>query len=108
MHDTVLQVPHPINDPVRAYAPGSADRAQLKDALAKVAGEIVEIPCVVGGQRVNTGRVMDVVMPHDHRHVIARFHRADGDTADRAIRAALAARRDWAALRWEARAAVFL
>jgi 1-pyrroline-5-carboxylate dehydrogenase len=108
MHDTVLQVPHPLNEAVRAYAPGSVERAQLKDALAKVASEVVEIPCVVGGQRVNTGRVIDVVMPHDHKHVIARFHRADGDTADRAIRAALDARREWASLRWEARAAVFL
>jgi 1-pyrroline-5-carboxylate dehydrogenase len=108
MHDASPAIPHPINEPVLGYAPGSPERARLKDELAKVAGEIVEIPCVIGGERITTGAVMDVVMPHEHRHVIARFHRADPDLADRAIRAALDARREWSALRWEARAAVFL
>jgi 1-pyrroline-5-carboxylate dehydrogenase len=108
MHDASPAIPHPINEPVLGYAPGSPERARLKAELAKVAGEIVEIPCVIGGERITTGAVMDVVMPHEHRHVIARFHRADPDLADRAIRAALDARREWSALRWEARAAVFL
>ncbi len=60
---------------------------------------MVEIPCVVGGQRVRTGKLREVVMPHRHKHVIARFHAADEDVAERAIRAALAARREWAAMR---------
>jgi 1-pyrroline-5-carboxylate dehydrogenase len=80
----------------------------MKDALAKVASEIIEIPCVIGGQRYTTGRFMDVVMPHSHRHVIARFHCADAGLAEQAINAALAARRAWADMRWEARAAIFL
>jgi len=108
MHDATPSVPSPINEPILGYAPGSPERATLKAALAKAAGEVVEVPCVIGGERVTSGKLMDVVMPHDHRHVLARFHRADGDLAERAIRAALAARRDWAAMRWEARAAVFL
>ena len=59
-----------------------------------------------GGQHVWTGLIREVTMPHRHKHVIARFHAADEDTAQRAIRAALAARREWSHTPWEARAAV--
>ncbi len=108
MFDAVVSVPPSKNEPTLDYAPGSTERARLKDALAKVASEIVEIPCVIGGERVTTGRLVDVVMPHRHKHVIARAHCADEQLAQRAINAALDARREWASMRWEARAAVFL
>lgn len=108
MFDAVVSVPPPKNEPTLDYAPGSAERTRLKDALAKVASEIVEIPCVIGGERVTTGKLVDVVMPHRHRHVIAQAHCADEQLAQRAINASLDARREWASMRWEARAAVFL
>ncbi|HEY5927760.1 MAG TPA: L-glutamate gamma-semialdehyde dehydrogenase [Kofleriaceae bacterium] len=108
MHDAIVQVPEPINEPIFLYPPGSPEKARLKAALADIEREVVEIPCVVGGQRVTTGKIREVVMPHRHKHVVARFHAADPDTAERAIRAALEARREWSAMRWEARAAVLL
>jgi 1-pyrroline-5-carboxylate dehydrogenase len=108
MHDAIVSIPDPINEPILSYAPGSPEKARLKAALAEIEREVVEIPCVVGGQRVTTGKVREVVMPHRHKHVVARFHAADPDTAERAIRAAVDARREWSAMRWEARAAVLL
>ena len=108
MHDAVIHVPDPINEPILGYAPGSAEKARLKAALADIEREVIEIPCVVGGQRVTTGKIREVVMPHRHRHVVARFHAAEPDTAERAIRAALEARKEWSAMRWEARAACLL
>jgi len=108
MNDAVLHVPDPINEPVLSYAPGSREKAQLKAALADVEREVVEIPCVVGGERVFTGRTVDITMPHRHRHVIARYHCADAELAERAIRACAHAKHDWAALRWEARAAILV
>jgi len=108
MHDAIVSVPQPVNEPVLGYAPGSAERSTLKAALAAVEKEVVEIPCVVGGERVLTGKIKEVTMPHRHRHVIARFHAATEDVAQRAIRAATEAQREWAAMRWEARAAVLL
>jgi 1-pyrroline-5-carboxylate dehydrogenase len=108
MHDAIVSVPDPVNEPVLGYAPGSPERARLKEALANVEREVVEIPCVVGGERVRTGNIREVRMPHRHRHVVARFHAADEHVAERAIRAALDARREWSALRWEQRAAVLL
>jgi 1-pyrroline-5-carboxylate dehydrogenase len=108
MHDAIVQVPNPINEPVLGYAPGSPEKAQLKAALARMAGEEIEIPCIIGGERVKTGRLERVVMPHDHGHVLARFHVAGPDELERAIRAALDAKREWEAMRWESRVAVFL
>src|SRR6478672_8970993 len=108
MNDAIVNVPEPINEPLLGYAPGSAEKARLKQALAAIEKEVVEIPCVVGGERVFTGKIREVRMPHRHRHVIARFHAATEDVAERAIRAAVAAQREWADMRWEARAAVLL
>jgi 1-pyrroline-5-carboxylate dehydrogenase len=108
MHDAIVHVPPPVNELVLGYAPGSPEKARLKAALAAIEGEVVEIPCVVGGKRITTGKTRNVVMPHRHGHVIARFHAATDEVAEQAIKASLAARRDWAAMRWEARAAILL
>src|SRR5438445_6799056 len=108
MNDAIVNVPTPINEPVLGYAPGSPEKARLKQALAAIEKEVIEIPCVVGGQRIHTGKIREVRMPHRHRHVVARFHAADEDVADRAIRAAVEARHRWAAMPWESRAAILL
>ncbi len=108
MHDAIVSVPEPINETVRGYAPGSPERAAVKAALKQIEGEVIEIPCVVGGARIHTGVIKDVVMPHRHQHVIARYHAATPEVAEQAIRAALVARKEWSAMRWEARAAVLL
>ncbi len=108
MVDAVLHVPPPVNEPILSYAPGTPEKAALKAELARLSGEIAEIPCVIGGERVFTGRVDAQVMPHRHAHTVARFHLADADVALRAIHAAADARREWASMRWEARAAIFL
>jgi 1-pyrroline-5-carboxylate dehydrogenase len=108
MHDAIVSAPPAINEPVLGYAPGSTERTRLKAALAAVESEVVEVPCVVGGERIRTGKIREVVMPHRHKHVVARFHAATDDVAERAILAALDARREWSALPWDARAAVLL
>jgi len=108
MHDAVVHVPDPINEPIYSYAPGSAEKARLKAALADIEREVVEIPCVVGGEYIKTGKIREVVMPHRHKHVVARFHAAEPDTAERAIRAAMEAKKEWSSMRWEARAACLL
>jgi 1-pyrroline-5-carboxylate dehydrogenase len=108
MNDAIVHVPEPVNEPMYLYAPGSPERARLKGALGEIEHEVVEIPCVVGGQHVRSGKIREVVMPHRHKHVVARFHAAEPETAERAIRASLEARREWSAMPWESRAAVLL
>ena len=108
MFTGISQVPPPRNEPVRSYAPGSAERASLQAELARQATTVVEIPCVIGGRAVYTGRTRTLTMPCDHQHLLAHVHLAGpSDVAD-AAHAAEAARADWANLSWESRAAVFL
>ena len=102
------RVPAQHNEEVRSYAPGSAERAELKDRLGTMSGERIEIPLVIGGQRVLSGNVGQSVMPHAHKHVLADFHKAGPEHVAQAVRAARDAQHDWANRPWEDRAAVFL
>ena len=108
MSTGVFHLPQPVNEPVRDYPPGSPERASLKARLDEMAGRQIEIPMVIGGEEVRTGRTADVVMPHDHQHVLGQYHQGGEEEVARAIAAAADARREWAELSWEARAAVFL
>ncbi|HEX5831202.1 MAG TPA: L-glutamate gamma-semialdehyde dehydrogenase [Gemmatimonadaceae bacterium] len=102
------RVPPPVNEAVKGYAPGSPERAELKHRLAAMAGERVEIPLVIGGERVRGGETRQAVMPHDHRHVLADFHTASREHVRQAVDAAARAHADWSNWAWEDRAAVFL
>jgi 1-pyrroline-5-carboxylate dehydrogenase len=97
-----------VNEPVRSYAPGTPERAALKSRLAAMAGEVADIPVVVGGRAHHTGTVAAVVMPHDHQHVVGQAQQATPELVRRAIDAAAIAHRDWSARPYEERAAVFL
>ncbi len=100
--------PSPVNEPVREYAPRSAERAALERALATIAGDAPEIAPVIGGRRVTTGQTRAVVMPHDHRKTLALAHLGGETEAAAAIAAAAAAWPEWSAMAWEERAAIFL
>jgi 1-pyrroline-5-carboxylate dehydrogenase len=101
-------VPTPVNDPPKSYAVGSAERAEIKTRLASMADERIDIPIIIGGREIRTGRTTQAVMPHAHRHVLADTHQAGEAEIQQAIDASLAARHDWAAWPWEDRAAIFL
>ena len=102
------RVPTPVNETIKGYAPGSPERAALKERLRSMSSEKIEIPLIIGGKEFRTGDVADTVMPHNHRHVLARSHRANESSIDDAIRASQEAAKDWANWSWEDRAAVFL
>ncbi len=107
IHATV-RAPLPVNEPVLSYAPGSAERATLKATLEKLAGERIDIPMVIGGKQVRTGKTGEARMPHDHRHVLATYHEGDTSHVQAAIDAALAAKPAWSAMSFAERAAIFL
>jgi 1-pyrroline-5-carboxylate dehydrogenase len=102
------RVPVPVNEPVRSYAPGTPERRELKMQLDLLARERIEIPVVIGGERIFTGDTSQAVMPHDHAHVLADWHQARPEHVTRAIEAAARAHAEWASWPWEDRAAVFL
>ena len=102
------RVPPAVNEPVRSYAPGSPEKLALKERLSAMSKERIDIPMIIGGAEVRTGDLSQSVMPHDHRHVLADWHRATPAHVEQAISAANDARAEWANWAWEDRAAVFL
>jgi 1-pyrroline-5-carboxylate dehydrogenase len=102
------RVPPPLNEPVRSYAPGSPERASLKARLAAMAAETIEIPLVIGGKDIRTGSTERSVMPHDHAHTLAIYHKASEQHVVQAIEAACAAHHEWSRWAFEDRAAVLL
>ncbi|HEX2093029.1 MAG TPA: L-glutamate gamma-semialdehyde dehydrogenase [Longimicrobiaceae bacterium] len=106
--NSIPQVPAPRNEPVLSYAPGASERETLKTALKQMSGEQIEIPVIVGGREIRTGNTESSVMPHDHGHVLATWHRAGEAEVRQAVEAAREAQREWANWPWEDRIAVFL
>ncbi|MEW6336179.1 MAG: L-glutamate gamma-semialdehyde dehydrogenase [Acidobacteriota bacterium] len=104
----VIRVPQPINEPVKSYAPGSPERASLKARLRDLKATEVEVPLIIGGEEVRTGRLGTCVIPHAHGHVLARYHKAGKAEVERAVAAAAQARRTWSRMPWHERAAVLL
>jgi 1-pyrroline-5-carboxylate dehydrogenase len=108
MSDGIFRVPEPYNEPVRGYAPGSPERASLERRIASMSGERVEAPCVIAGEEVRTGDTFVVRAPHRHDLELADVHAAGRTEVQRAIDASVAAQHDWAAMRFEDRAAIFV
>jgi len=100
--------PSPVLEPPHAYAPGSAERQTLKARLAAMAGERIDVPVIIGGKEYRTGEVAQVVMPHEHGHVLADWHAATPQLVELAIESARDAYADWSRWPQEDRAAVFL
>ena len=104
----IFRVPPPVNEPVRSYEPGSPERRELQGRLEEMAGERIDLPLVIGGEEVRTGKTAEVVMPHRKSHVLADMHQGGPDEVERAIEAAAEAWHDWSRTPWEERAAVML
>lgn len=107
--DAVFNTPEPRNEPVRDYAPGSAERDSLQRRLTELAAERLELTMTIDGeQRMGAGDAIDVVQPHRHRHVLGVTHNASNADAQAAVTAAKAAAPMWRSLPYEDRAAIFL
>jgi 1-pyrroline-5-carboxylate dehydrogenase len=104
----IFRPPPTENEPIRSYAPGSPERAELQRRLAEIAGERISIPLVIGGERVETGATFEAVMPHDRDHVLADVAKGDASHMEGAIAAAREAHHAWSSTPWHERVAVFL
>jgi 1-pyrroline-5-carboxylate dehydrogenase len=104
----IFRPPPPRNEPVRDYAPGSAERSELRQRLTEMQAERIEIPLVIGGKDLETGQTFESVMPHAKTHVLADVQKGGAEHVQQAIDAAREAHHDWSRLPWEERAAVFL
>ena len=108
MANGFFTVPHPKNEPVYSYAPGTRERALLKKAIDEARSRTEDIPMYIGGSEVRTNNKRSLRPPHDHQHILGYYHYGDKGHVDQAIQAALAAREHWSNLSWEYRASIFL
>ncbi len=108
MTSKIASVPVPGNEPVLDFRPGSDERRLIKTNLQKLRKTSIEIPLIIGGQPVKTGKLGHCTIPHDHGHQLAVFHQAGEKEVADAIEAALTAADSWAAMAWEDRLAIFL
>ena len=97
----------PVNEPILGYAPGSPERAALQAELDHQMNEVVEIPCIINGQKVFTGNIQTQVIPHNHGHVIANVHIGGKDEIAAACQAAIDAQEAWINMGLEARCVIF-
>jgi len=108
MDNAIFRFAKPINEPVKAYAPGSVEKSSLKQMLSQLATEQWDIPLIIGGKEIRTGNTGKVVMPHNHKHVLATYHKAGEKEVQMAVDAAVKAQREWSELPWVERASVMM
>lgn len=108
MANAYFKIQEPQNEPYHSFAPGTPERESLKKRLVELKSEVIEIPAIIGGREVKTGNTEDVVMPHNHGHILAKVHLCGEKEVNMAVDASLEAQKEWAALPWEERVSVFL
>ncbi len=108
MFNGIFRIPQPCNEPCLQYAPGSPERSQLKTKLKEMLGEEVEVPMIIGGEEVRNGNLADIRCPHDHQHLLGRYHQADESFVTKAVDAAQKTKKEWGEMPWESRAVVLL
>ena len=108
MFNGIFHVPQPVNEPVLDYGPGSRERQQLKTTLQEMGGSQIEVPMIIGGEEVHGETLSDMICPHEHGHVLGKYHLGNALYVEKAIAAANAAKADWSRMPWDARAIVFL
>ncbi len=108
MSNAYFKVPFPVNEPVLSYAPGTPEKEALKKKLKELQSKEIEIPLIIGGKEIKTGKTVEIKTPHDHSKKLGFYHKAGAKEVNMAIEAALEARKIWAEMSWEHRASVFL
>ena len=103
-----FQVPTAVNEPIKSYAPGSPERAEVLEQYKAYYNGKTEVPLYIGAEEIETGNTKPMSPPHDHKHIVGHYHTANKEHVSAAIENCLEARKSWAALTWEQRAAIFL
>ncbi|MBE0663998.1 MAG: L-glutamate gamma-semialdehyde dehydrogenase [Bacteroidales bacterium] len=108
MNNAIFQFDYPENEQVKSYSPGTRERKSLSEELDRLTAEVTDIPLIIGGKEIRTGDTDTVVMPHNHQHKLAVYHKAGEKEVKMAIDAALKAHRDWAEISWVERLSISL
>lgn len=108
MNNSIYNFPVPQNEPVKSYLKGSPEREALENELKRQSNIVVDIPLIIGGKEIRTGNTETVVMPHNHKHILATYHKAGEKEIQMAIDASLKAHKEWSETPWTIRASIML
>ena len=108
MRNSVITFPVPANEPVKSYLAGSPERIALEAELERQSNIVVDIPIIIGGKEIRTGNTGTVTCPHDHKHVLATYHKVSEKEVQLAIETAMKAWEEWSKTDWTVRAGVAL
>lgn len=108
MRNSIISFPTPANEPVKGYLAGSPERVALEAELKRQSNTVVDIPIIIGGKEIRTSEVGEVVCPHDHKHVIARYHKVTEKEVQLAIDTAMEAWKTWSKTDWTVRAGIVM
>lgn len=108
MNNAIFNFREPKNEPISGYLKNSPERRALEKELEKQASRTIDIPLIIGGKEIRTGKTGKVVMPHDHGHILAHYHMATEKEIHMGIDTALKAKNDWMNLSWVERASIML
>ena len=108
MTNGIFKVRTPLNEPVLAYKPGSREKLAVKQELKRLKDEVLEIPLLIGGREIRTNNIREIRIPHNHSHILARYHLAGEKELEMAVEASQKAKESWLQLNWHDRAAIFL
>ena len=106
MNNAIYSFKEPANEPVQTYLPGSKERILLEKELDHQSNTLIDIPLIIGGKEIRTGNTDKVVMPHNHKHILANYHKAGEKEVRMAIQAALEAKKAWLEISWIERASI--
>jgi len=108
MPQEIFQVPVAVNEPVKSYAPGTPEKAELKKVLDELMSKEVELPMIIDGKEVTSGKKVAIHPPHDLNHTLGYYYQGDESHVKMAIDAALKAKKEWVKMDWKHRASIFL
>ena len=107
MSNAFFEVPVAVNEPVLSYAPGSPERAELKNTIANMKSMETEVRMYIGGEWVASGNKIPIHPPHELKHTLGYYHKGSAEHVSQAIDAAMAAKPAWENMPWQERAAIF-
>ena len=108
MANANFKTPVPQNEPIRNYAPGSPEKKALKAKLDELSNNMIDIPIIIGGKEIRTGDTDKCVMPHNHQHQLATYHKVSEKEVNAAIDSNMEAHKAWSRMDFSERAAIFL
>ena len=103
----IFKLARPENEPILSYRAGSKEKAEIKAKIAELKQEVIEIPLIIGGKEVKTGNIGEIRIPHNHQHLLAKYHQAGKNEVEMAIEAAKTAKYAWERTPWQQRVAIF-